>query len=192
MKDLAQPNGDHHAVDMLHAPGTRFRYDRLAILMHWAIFLLVVVAYAAVNLRGPKGSESRDFWMGIHVWAGLLVLGLSLLRLGWRLTHGPPPVDSSSIVMTWLAKAAHIALYAFIILQPIFGVLTFNVEGNPVPLLGTGMSFSIVGANASLAPLVEDLHEAVGEIFYYVIGLHAAAALWHHYVLRDDTMRRMI
>ncbi|MCI2810941.1 cytochrome b [Eoetvoesiella caeni] len=168
------------------------RYNKPAIFMHWAIFLLVVIAYVAINVRGPKGSDTREFWTGIHVWAGLFVLSLSLARVGWRLTHTPPPDEPGSALMSFLAKAAHIALYAFIIVQPLLGILIFNLEGHPVILMGSGWSFSVVGANAALAPLAKDTHELLGNIFYYVIGLHALAALWHHYILHDNTLRKML
>lgn len=167
------------------------RYDKPAIFMHWAIFVLVLIAYLAINLRGPEGSETREFWTGIHVWAGLAVLSLSLVRIGWRLTSSPPPPEPSPAIMMWLAKATHIALYTFIILQPLLGILIFNLEGHPVPLLGSGRSFSVIGESEILAPVVEETHELLGTIFYYVIGLHALAALWHHYVRRDNTMRKM-
>lgn len=160
--------------------------------MHWATFLLVVIAYVAINVRGPKGSDTREFWTGIHVWAGILVLSLALVRAGWRLTHTPPPNEPGFALMVSLAKAAHIALYAFIIIQPLLGILIFNLEGHPVTLIGLGWSFSVVGANATLAPLVKDTHELLGNLFYYVIGLHAAAALWHHYILHDNTLRKML
>src|SRR3546814_10498205 len=123
------------------------------------------------DLRGPKGSDTREFWTGIHVWAGLFVLSLSLARVGWRLTHTPPPDEPGSALMSFLAKAAHIALYAFIIVQPLLGILIFNLEGHPVILMGSGRSFSVVGANAALAPLAKDTPELLGNIFYYVIGL---------------------
>ena len=82
------------------------RYNKPAIFMHWTIFLLVVIAYVAINVRGPKGSDLREFWTGIHLWAGLLVLSLALVRVGWRLIHNPPPDEPGSALMISLAKAA--------------------------------------------------------------------------------------
>lgn len=168
------------------------RYNKPAIFLHWAIFLLVVVAYLAINVRGPKGTDSRALWTGIHLLAGLLVFGLAVIRSGWRLRHSPPPEETSSVWLVALAKAAHMALYAFILLQPILGILLFNLGGHPVAIIGTDWSFTLVDANPTLAPIVKSAHKLIGTIFYYVIGLHALAALWHHYIVRDNTLRRML
>ena len=50
----------------------------------------------------------------------------------------------------------------------------------------------LVHADPAAREVVEELHESLGEIFYWVIGLHVAAALWHHLVKRDNTLRRML
>src|SRR3546814_17002913 len=71
------------------------RYNKPAVFLHWAIFLLIAVAYVAINVRGPKGTDSRTLWTGIHLVAGLLVFGLALIRAGWRLQLTPPPGDRS-------------------------------------------------------------------------------------------------
>jgi cytochrome b561 len=160
--------------------------------MHWAIFLLVVTAYVAINLRGPKGSDMRVFWTDIHMWAGMSVFGVALLRTGWRLSHTVPEPEPGPPWMIGLARATHIALYVFILVQPVLGVVALNLGGHPVPLLGLGWSVSVVGANKALEPFVEDAHALLGNTFYFVIGLHALAALWHHYVLHDNTLRKML
>src|SRR3546814_557913 len=171
---------------------TAARYNKPAVFLHWAIFLLIAVAYVAINVRGPKGTDSRTLWTGIHLVAGLLVFGLALIRAGWRLKHAPPPEETSSVWLAALAKAAHLALYAFILVQPVLGILLLNLGGHPVEIIGSNWSFTLVDPNPALAPTIKSAHKLLGNIFYYVIGLHALAALWHHYILRDNTLRRML
>jgi cytochrome b561 len=69
----------------MHARTVQDRYSKPAIFFHWAIFLLVALAYLAIEIRGPKGSDSRLLWTAVHFWAGTLVLTLAVFRLLWRL-----------------------------------------------------------------------------------------------------------
>ena len=167
------------------------RFSRPAILLHWAIFVLVALAYLAIEIRGPKGSASRIFWTATHFWAGFSVLILSIVRVAWRSYRSPPPPEADLPILQLLSKASHLVLYIFIIAQPILGILTVNLGGHPLNLPGLG-SFTVIGPDHDLAKMVKNIHETLGNVFYWVIGLHALAALWHHFVKRDNTLRRII
>lgn len=168
------------------------RYSRPAIFFHWAIFLLVALAYLAIEIRGPKGSESRAIWTSVHFWAGTLVLSLAILRLLWRLWAPPPEEIDSNRVLAFLARAVHVALYVFIFAQPLLGILMVNTGGHPVTLAGLNWSYALVGPDATARPLLKSAHVWLGNAFYWVIGLHAVAAIGHHVVFKDRTLRRMI
>jgi cytochrome b561 len=125
------------------------RYSQPAIFFHWAIFLLVALAYLAIEVRGPKGTESRAFWTSVHFWAGTLVLTLAVARLVWRLwTPAPVAIDVNRL-LAFLARAAHLALYLFIFAQPLLGMLMVNTGGHPVTLAGLNLNFTLVGAAAA-------------------------------------------
>jgi cytochrome b561 len=168
------------------------RYTSPAIFFHWAIFLLVALAYLAIEIRGPKGSDSRAFWTNVHFWAGTLVLGLAVPRLIWRLWAGAPEEIVGNSLLAFIARAAHLALYVFIFAQPLLGMLMVNAGGRPVNLAWVNVSFTLVGADSIARPLLKDAHEWLGNLFYWVIGLHALAAIGHHVVFKDRTLRRMI
>ena len=168
------------------------RYSPPAIFFHWAIFLLVALAYLAIEVRGPRGSDSRTFWNGIHFWAGTLVLALSFLRLLWRLWAGAPAEIEGNRLLTFLARAAHLVLYLFIFVQPLLGILMINAGGRPVSLAWTPISFTLISADSIARPLLRDAHEWLGNVFYWVIGLHALAAIAHHVIFKDRTLRRII
>ena len=172
-------------------PSSQERFSRPAVWLHWAIFLLVALAYLAIEIRGPKGSDSRAFWSATHFWAGFGVLMLSIVRVAWRSYQTPPPPEPDLPFLQFLSKAAHLLLYIFIIVQPILGILTINLGGHPVTLAGLG-SFTVVGPDHDLRKIVKEVHETLGNVFYWVIGLHALAALWHHFIKRDNTLRRML
>ena len=168
------------------------RYSSPAIFFHWAIFLLVALAYLAIEIRGPKGSDSRVFWMNVHQLAGTFVLVLSVLRVLWRAVSRVPEAIPQATLLKWLSKLAHVALYVFIIAQPLLGIMMVNMGGKPVSLDWIGVSFTLFGPDKALRPTLKEAHELIGNAFYFVIGLHALAALYHHFIRRDDVLRRMV
>jgi cytochrome b561 len=171
---------------------TSERYTPPAIFLHWVMFLLIALAYLAIEIRGPKGSDSRAFWSSVHFWCGTLVLGLAVLRLLWRLWAGAPAEMDSNRVLAFLARATHLALYVFIFAQPLLGILMINTGGHPVTLAWLNINYTLVGADPGARPLLKTAHEWLGNAFYWVIGLHTLAALAHHAVFKDRALRRMI
>lgn len=172
------------------------RYPRALRWLHWCIFVLVLLAYVFVNLHEvfPRGSAARSNVLASHFLAGIAVLLLVLPRLGVRLTHTDPPVlPPLSRWMDLLSKATHVALYLFLIVQPILGIVTLQLGGESVTLFGVTVVPALFGpGDRELSHQWEHIHGTLGTIFYYVIGLHIVAALWHHFGRRDNTLRRMI
>ena len=173
-------------------PAASERYTKPAIFFHWVIFLLVALAYLAIEVRGPKGTDSRVFWSNVHYWAGVLVLALAVPRLLWRLWRGAPADIDSNRLLSFISRAVHLALYLFIFVQPLLGILTINTAGHPVTLAGLDLQFTFVGPDPAARKFIKDAHELIGNLFYWVIGLHALAAIAHHLVFRDNTLRRMV
>ncbi len=172
------------------------RYAASSRWMHWIIFALVLLAYLCINLFElfAKGSATRANVLASHFVAGIAVLLLILPRLWLRLRNGQPPISPAPPRWSELmGKLTHLALYAFLLIQPILGVITLQIKGRPVELFGVTLLPSFVGQpDRALAHQFEEIHGTIGEIFYYVIALHILAALWHHFGRRDDTLKRMI
>jgi cytochrome b561 len=173
---------------------TTERYGSMSIGLHWLMLLLLAAVYAAMELRGifPKGSDARSAMKTWHYMLGLSVLILALIRLVVNLTSPSPgitpdPPRGQKIV----AKLMHLALYALIIVLPIFGWLTLSAEGDPIPFFGLHLP-ALLGQSESLEHTLKEIHETGATIGYYLIGLHAAAALFHHYFVRDNTLLRML
>jgi cytochrome b561 len=85
----------------------------------------------------------------------------------------------------------HLALYLFLIAMPLLGWLALSATGKPVPFFGLQLP-ALVGADKALADSLKEIHETIGTVGYYLVGLHAAAALFHHYGMRDNTLPRML
>ncbi len=174
---------------------TTERYSALSIGMHWLMLLLLAGVYAMINLHdiAPKGSELRADLKTWHYMLGLSVFLLVALRLVIRLFSGLPPRIAPELPH-WqerFAKAMHIALYVFMIAMPLLGWLAVSAKGNAVPFFGLDLPL-LLSANKSLAHNLKEIHETIGTVGYYLIGLHAVAALFHHYVMRDTTLTRML
>ena len=165
-------------------------YSRPAIFFHWSIALLIGLAYLAIEMRGPKGTDSSIIWTNIHFLAGFLVFALSGFRVLWRLWHGAPP--DSKDASAFLARLVHLMLYVFMFVQPLLGVLMENTGGSSVHLPLMHLDIALVGTDPIAHRAIRAVHEWLGNAFYWVIGLHALAAIGHHFVMKDETLRRML
>lgn len=158
------------------------------------MLLVIAGVYAAIEFREfyPKGSEPREALKMWHFMLGLSVLGLVWLRIAARLVWAAP--QSSPDGPAWrevTAKATHISLYIFMIAMPVAGWLILSTEGEPIPFFGLELP-ALVGVNEQFAEQMEEVHELGGTIGYWLIGVHAAASLFHHYILRDRVLARMM
>jgi superoxide oxidase len=181
-------------VNATNQKRTTPRYGYLLIGLHWLMLLLVAAVYAAIELRElyPRGSAIREGLKTLHFTLGLSIFLLVWLRLYARLKgpvpaiFPPPPRWQMAI-----ARTSELGIYLLMIAMPVLGWLSLSAAGDPVSLFGLPLP-RLMGANAQLAHQLEEVHETIGGIGYGLIGLHALAALVHHYVQRDNTLRRML
>ncbi|WP_260469778.1 cytochrome b [Ectopseudomonas oleovorans] len=158
------------------------------------MLLLIAAAYACIELKGnfPKGSDTRELLKQWHFMLGLSVFALAWLRLLARLIAPTPRIEPA--LPAWQAIPAqlmHAALYALMIGAPLAGWLILSAAGKPIPFFGLELP-ALIGPNKELAGQIKELHELAGTAGYWLIGLHAAAGLYHHYVARDNTLKRML
>jgi cytochrome b561 len=167
-------------------------YTRTAIGLHWLIALLIAAGFTLGLLLGDmKLSPLKAQLESYHKWIGVTVfLGL-VLRAFWRLTHRPPPLPAMPAWQVVAAKFTHGLLYTLMAAVPITGWLFSSAHGYPVKYLGLWQLPDLVPKDQSLARALHAIHENFAWLMVYVAGLHAAAALKHHFYDRDDTLRRM-
>ncbi len=169
------------------------RYPALVRWVHWSSVLLVLLAYVTSEAAEDLQSGGIGQW---HVLAGLLLLVLFIPRLlGYVLRRRgvPLPGPESGPAARIAAATVHIALLLFLVVEPLLGILTLWTEGHAMPVPFTSWAVPpLIAMGAGAGELLEELHETVGNIFYAVIGVHVLASLWHHFVRRDDVLRRMV
>ena len=169
------------------------RYHLSSIALHWVMLALFVAVYASINLRElfDKGTLPREALKSLHFMLGLLMFALVSVRIALRVKYPAPHIQPAP--PAWQDKAAklgHLALYALMISMPIAGWLLLSAAGKPIPFFGLELP-ALIGPNKELAGQLKEVHEFVGSLGYFLIGGHAAAALFHHYIQRDNTLLRM-
>jgi cytochrome b561 len=162
--------------------------------MHWLMLLLLAAVYTCIELSGafPKHSHGRELLQHWHFMLGLTVFVLVWLRLASRWFNGIPAISPAP--RHWEKLAAdvmHVALYVFMIIMPLLGWSTLSAAGKTIPFYGLHLP-PLLHPNRQLAHTIGEIHGTIGNIGYFLIGLHAAAALFHHYWRRDNTLLRML
>ncbi|NDO82184.1 cytochrome B [Citrobacter sp. NCU1] len=168
------------------------KYSGLQIGIHWLVFLLVIGAYCAMELRGFAPQSYRPWFNMVHVSCGISILILMVTRLLVRLKYPAPPiVPKPKPMMTGLAHLGHLVIYLLFIVLPIIGLLMIYNRGNPWIAFGIVMPHA-AEAHFELADTLKSWHVTLANLGYFVIALHAGAALMHHYFWKDNTLLRMM
>ncbi len=166
-------------------------YDRRTIALHWLTAALVVGLW----LLGqgidwfPKGTP-RGLARSTHITIGLLLALVLMRRIRWRLAGGVRLPRAGSGALAAAATLTHRILYLLLVGTVLLGVTNAWVRGDTLFMTLKIPAFD--PGNAALRESVEDLHAWAANILLGVAGLHAAAALLHHFVLKDDVLRRML
>jgi cytochrome b561 len=177
---------------MQHNPSTH--YGVTARSFHWGMALLIFAGLAGVELHEffQKGSDMRAALMSTHFQSGLVVFALIWFRIGAvAFRQAPPIIPEPSQLQNMIAKSTHLAFYAAMIVLPILGILGVQSSGKAVSLLG--MAFPVfTGEDKEFSKAIREVHENIGNVMIALIAAHAAAAFWHHFKLRDNTLLRML
>ncbi|WP_449548920.1 cytochrome b561 [Lelliottia amnigena] len=170
----------------------RNKYTVLQIGIHWLVFLLVIVAYCAMEFRGFFPRSARPLINMIHVSCGISILVLMCARLLVRLKFPAPPIQPKPKAMiTGMSHLGHLMVYLLFIALPIIGLVMMYNRGNDWFAFGMVMPHA-AEANFDLVDTMKFGHETLANLGYFLIGLHAFAALLHHYYWKDNTLLRMM
>lgn len=166
------------------------KYDSRTIALHWTSAVLVFGLWIVGQCIDffPRGVP-RDTVRSLHITFGVLLGAVLVARLVWRLHGGTKLARAASGYLGTVAVAAHYLLYVLIAAVVVIGAWCVWVRGDTLFHLFTVPAFD--PGNKQLRHDAVELHELAANILLAVAGLHAAAAVWHHRVRKDDVLRRM-
>lgn len=168
------------------------RYGFIAIALHWIIAILIIalLALGLYMVALPISLEKLKLY-GWHKEYGILALMLAMLRIMWRLAN-ITPLLSLPLWERLAARTVHWAFYGFMFAMPITGWLITSAAGLPVSFFGLFVLPDLVSANNDQMKLFQEIHEWLGYGLIATIVLHTCAALKHHFINKDDILRRML
>jgi cytochrome b561 len=166
-------------------------YGVAAVVFHWAsaFFITIVSILGLLHDSWPK--TTQGFWINIHAMVGLLVWVLAIARLSWRSRHPAPPLPNDvGQLSRRLSGPVHASLYFLVLVIPVLGIVTFIWHGRVFNFGLFQVDFGI-RSNRSIFHPTEDIHGYLAYVLFALVGIHAAAALWHHLIRHDGVLGRM-
>jgi cytochrome b561 len=173
---------------------TQLRYGAVAQTLHWATAILVVSAWVLGQVGENLGGDGpRAPGLIAHVMVGLAVLLVLAVRLGWRLVDAPPLAEPTRLgaFIDRVARWAHYALLVLLFVAPAGGIAYQLARGEPLYLFGFYEVASPGALPRATSRAIKEMHEVFANLLMILALAHGAAALFHHWVLRDNVLRRM-
>jgi cytochrome b561 len=170
------------------------RYGAIAQLLHWLIVALLVVQVTTALIADdlPLGVQ-KLLMLGRHKSFGMTILGLAVLRLVWRLANPTPALPSTlKPYERRLARVTHVLLYALLFAMPLTGWIMSVAKNYPVSWFHLFTWPNPVAPNKHLGELMVDVHKSLAYVLLVTVSLHILAALKHHFMLKDDVLKRML
>jgi cytochrome b561 len=188
-------------MEKVETMSTPVRYHRFAVFLHWTIAILILILLPLGFLMGDAPDASKLQLYQMHKTFGLLVLGLSLVRLGWRWINPAPKLVSS--LKPWeriLSKLTHSLFYLIMVGMPLVGwaIVSTSSKGTPTMMFGQ-INWPHLPFLHNLEPVVrkewhhlfEEMHEIAAFAVIVLLILHVGAAIKHQIMDKDQTMARM-
>lgn len=170
------------------------RYGLVAMTLHWLIALLIfgMIGLGWYMTGLPVGVRKIQLYQ-LHKSLGITVLALVVLRLGWRLANRPPPLpDTIRGPERLLARVTHFGLYLLIVAMPLSGWIIASAATLPTSLYGLVPLPRLVAPDEATLHRAGAVHEVLAWAILVLAALHAAGAVKHHVIDKDNVLRRML
>jgi cytochrome b561 len=172
---------------------TPHRWGAIAQLLHWTIVVLIIVQFTLAALAEDLPPLKKLGMLARHKSVGLTILALAILRLAWRSLNPRPALpDTLKPYQRVLARWTHALMYLLLFAMPLSGWMMSSARGFPVSWFGFFQLPDLVPKNRALYEALLTTHGTLAVALGALVTLHAAAALTHHFMLKDDVLRRML
>lgn len=170
------------------------RYSLVARILHWTTVLLVLAMVpAGIAMTRIGGGSLQNGLFDFHRSVGVVLMLLTLIRLAYRLLNQPAPLpDDLPLSQRLAAKATHVFIYGFLIINPFVGWVATSAYGAAISVFGLFTMPIVVAKDRDLASQLFLVHEVLGIMFVAAVALHIGAALYHGFVRRDGILQRML
>ncbi|MGH8371684.1 MAG: cytochrome b [Gammaproteobacteria bacterium] len=185
---------DRAAETSFSMRNTSARYGIVAQTLHWLIVILVLLQFLlGIKAHGLPVSLERLMLLARHKSIGITIFVLMLLRLAWRLYSPPPPLPvGDSPILNVAARVSHGLLYTLLLLMPLVGWLLSSASNLSVSWFGLVSLPNLVAPNHHLAHWLLLTHQSMAWLLLALVIGHTGAALWHHLILKDNVLLRML
>jgi len=173
---------------------TAHRYGIIAQLVHWLVVALLAAQFPlGMTASSLPISPTRLALLAWHKSIGFLILGVIILRLGWRLYSPPPPLPATvPVLQQYAARVSHGLMYVILLAMPLVGWASSSAANLTVSVFGWFVLPNLTAPDKELAQWLISTHVVMAWLLLSIIVLHVTAALWHHFVIRDDVLKRML
>lgn len=170
------------------------QYTGTAKVLHWLMALLIVGLFALGQYMSDLSmSPSKLQLYSWHKWIGVTAFLLLLVRMAWRLTHQPPALPTQMPPrLRFASQISHGALYLLMLAIPLSGWLMSSAKGYQTVWFGVLPIPDLLGKDKQLGDALAEVHGALNSVLALVVLIHVAAALKHHFIDRDDVLRRIL
>lgn len=167
-------------------------YDAVAIALHWLTAALVIVQFALGQTWDWFPRPTHHLMVVTHMSFGIVLALVVLARIGWRFVLGHHVASLESGLIRAASTAVHYALYGLLLIEAVLGFLS-RWEGNEAMVFfGLQIPSPFTGSGQKVAHQLQDIHNWVGWTIIVLVLGHAFAALYHHLVLKDRVLGRML
>ena len=168
------------------------RYDGVAIALHWATALLVVCNFALAETWDWFAKPAKQLMEATHMSFGVLLAIVVVARIAWRFVPGHAMSPLEAGWMRLASKGTHYLLYALLVTEAALGFAFRWGAGRPMVFFGLGIPPLSGEMGRPLRQLLREFHHWIGWTIIVLALVHALAALYHHYVLKDRLLARML
>ena len=172
---------------------TPLRWGAVAQLLHWTIVVLIIVQVTLASLAEDLPPLKKLAMLARHKSVGITVLGLAILRLAWRWLNATPALpETLKPYQRVLARGTHALMYLVLFAMPLSGWMMSSARGFAVSWFGFFQLPDLVPKNRALYEALLTTHETLAVVLGVLVTVHAGAALGHHFMLKDNVLRRML
>jgi cytochrome b561 len=169
------------------------RHDSLTIVLHWLTAFLVLANFLLAEFWDYFPRPTHHLMIMVHMSFGLLLAAVIALRLFWRLRPGRTFFDDGNDLLNRAARLMHRLLYILLVAEIALGFLTRWTDNQALSFFGLMIIPSPFGTfSKATGQFTQEVHDITAWTIIVLAGMHAAAALFHHYLLKDGVLRRML